>query len=191
MNSTHLSRPALRRTLLAQRKPNPIADEALRQHLHTVLDQLSPRSIALYWPIRGEFDARATVIAWRDQLTFLCTLALPCATQKNAPLSFLTWDADGAMTTDVYGIPTPANTLEIYPDVLLIPCVGFSLEANQRYYRLGYGTGSYDRTLAQRPAISIGIAYESGRTSHLHPAPHDIALDYLITQAGWHRSSVR
>lgn len=82
------------------------------------------------------------------------------------------------MVKDSVGVAIPASGEEVQPDALLIPCVGF----NEQRYRLGYGGGFYDRTLAQagRP-VTVGIAYESARTRFDADA-HDVPLDYLITE---------
>jgi len=70
------------------------------------------------------------------------------------------------------------------PELLLIPCVGFDIDG----YRLGYGGGYYDRTLAAWPGskkpLTVGVAYEACRTHALQREAHDIALDLIVTEAG-------
>lgn len=80
-----------------------------------------------------------------------------------------------------YGIPVPDGTAAVTPDALLIPCVGFSAEK----FRLGYGGGFYDRTLAALPGkpVAIGIGYEGCRIV-LEPAAHDIPMDWIVTENG-------
>lgn len=66
------------------------------------------------------------------------------------------------------------------PDVVLIPLVGF----DEQNFRLGYGGGYYDRTLAAlspRP-ITIGLGFEMGRLSTIRPQPHDIPMNYIVTE---------
>ncbi len=79
------------------------------------------------------------------------------------------------------GVQVPAaSSAEVAPELLLIPCVGF----NQERFRLGYGGGFYDRTLAARPRPrAIGVAYECSRAEFSVEA-HDIALDAVVTEAG-------
>lgn len=71
------------------------------------------------------------------------------------------------------------------PDALLVPCVGFDAHC----YRIGYGGGFYDRTLAALHAAghrprTIGIAFEANRLESIAPQPHDIALDCIVTEHG-------
>jgi 5,10-methenyltetrahydrofolate synthetase len=89
------------------------------------------------------------------------------------------------MTVDPYGIPIPATPPAPPPDVLLIPLVAFDAAG----YRLGYGGGYFDRTLAAldpRP-LSVGVGFELARVADLQPAPHDIPLDRIVTEAGVRR----
>jgi 5,10-methenyltetrahydrofolate synthetase len=84
------------------------------------------------------------------------------------------------MVKDAYGVMVPQDVSEIVtPDALLVPCVGF----NAANYRLGYGGGFYDRTLAvsSRP-LAVGIAYACCRAEFTGDV-HDIALDDVITEA--------
>lgn len=164
ISNTAESRAALRRMLLAKRQPNTIAEKTLSNHLVTLLEQLTPRCIGLYWPIHGEFDVRPPILLWcQKRSPDEITLALPWAEKKGMPLRFLRWQADTKLVADVYGIPGPDGSAEVFPDLLLLPCVGFSHARDGRYYRLGYGAGCYDKTLAQRRVKCVGLACEIGR----------------------------
>ncbi|MBC3934831.1 5-formyltetrahydrofolate cyclo-ligase [Undibacterium sp. CY7W] len=152
-------RQTLRRDLLAQRRAVPAAQRAawdrnLQQQLLEKMQTLRPASLALYWPIRAEPDLRAV---YAELQALGIQLALPWVVQAQAPLRFLAWQPGDAMEADSYGIPLPAQRSHLLdPAVILIPCVGFNTTA----YRLGYGGGFYDRTLAQLPqALALGIAY--------------------------------
>jgi 5,10-methenyltetrahydrofolate synthetase len=81
-----------------------------------------------------------------------------------------------------FNIPVPAHGRPVQPDALLIPCVGFDAQR----YRLGYGGGYYDRTLAQTVPwpLCVGIAFESGRLETIDRQPHDMQLDVVITDTG-------
>jgi 5,10-methenyltetrahydrofolate synthetase len=70
----------------------------------------------------------------------------------------------------------------VHPQALLVPLVGFDAEG----YRLGYGAGYYDRTLASFPKtpITIGVGFELCRMNTIFPQPHDIPMDFVITEAG-------
>jgi hypothetical protein len=56
-------------------------------------------------------------------------------------------------------------------------------------YRLGYGGGFFDRTLAameKRPVV-IGVSYELAKLDTIHPQPWDIPMDYVVTERGVYR----
>src|SRR5690606_21931832 len=82
----------------------------------------------------------------------------------------------------IWNIPIPAEREPVRPTALLVPVVGFDAAG----YRLGYGGGYYDRTLAllePRP-LTIGVGYAGARLDTIHPQPHDIPLDAIVTEAG-------
>ena len=139
--------------------------------------------VAGYWPFRGEFDPR---FAMRHFRQCGARLALPEVVEKRTPLRFREWWPGVAMdTSGVFGLPVPVDTEEMTPDTLLIPPVGF----DARGFRLGYGGGYFDRTLAalrNRP-LRIAVAYELSRMDTIRPQAHDIAMDYIVTEAGIHR----
>ncbi|USE79916.1 5-formyltetrahydrofolate cyclo-ligase [Cupriavidus gilardii] len=176
-------RRALRAALLARRASLPQRarlDARIEAELAALLDWLPVRCLGFYWPIQQEFDARALVARWlaaaagRDA-------ALPAVSRPGVPLDFHRWTPDTPMREGRYGIPVPDGTAAVTPDALLIPCVGFSAEK----FRLGYGGGFYDRTLAALPGkpVAIGIGYEDCRIA-LAPAAHDIPMDWMVTEAG-------
>lgn len=147
--------------------------------------QLASMTIGLYWPYMGEFDPRHAVYRWRKQGA---VAALPEVVRKGAPLQFRAWWPGVAMGRGVYDIPIPLETDIVVPDALLIPPVGFDAAG----YRIGYGGGFYDRTLAglhPRP-LTIGVAYELSRLDSIDPQEHDIPVDWLVTQNGVFRCGV-
>jgi 5-formyltetrahydrofolate cyclo-ligase len=107
---------------------------------------------------------------------------LPVVLQKNHPLEFRPWTPQTKMEAGVWKILHPAEGPSVHPKALLIPLVGF----DERGYRLGYGAGYYDRTLAAFPAMpmTIGVGFELCRLPTIHPQPHDVPLDYIVTEAG-------
>ncbi|WP_374517106.1 5-formyltetrahydrofolate cyclo-ligase [Undibacterium squillarum] len=178
-------RKALRKALLSARKSvaaeqRRIWDVQIAERLLQWLAQRRPSSLAVYWPIQAEPDLRE----WYPQITAMgIQLALPWVVEKNAPLKFLAWQQGDAMELDEYGIPLPADKEKlIEPEILLVPCVGF----NQQAYRLGYGGGFYDRTLAQlTSALPLGIAYELASTV-FEPGEFDLPMSGILTESGLH-----
>ena len=178
-------RAALRREKISVREALPPAERAhlsalLEGHLERELAAHAPGVVAFCWPIRGEFDARPLIgrlIAqgWRA--------AMPAVLNLEAPMVFRPWTPQTLMCGDPYGIPIPCGGETCAPpDVVLLPLVAFDAQG----FRLGYGGGYFDRTLAAlvpRPA-TFGVGFELARVTDLHPQAHDIPLDVIATEAG-------
>lgn len=178
-------RKALRLELVGRRlamDPATLAPlhAALSERLEVLLTRLAPRSIGFTWPYRGEFDALPLMRRWltADPARWA---ALPVVGEKGQPMTFRRWAPETAMATDRYGIPYPAEGEPVVPELLLIPCNGF----DARGYRLGYGAGHYDRTLAalEPTPLAVGVAIEDGRLDDLQPQPHDLPMDWIVTEA--------
>ena len=174
----------LRRELLARRQAVSETDrkawnKAITQHLIEGFPQLAAMVVGLYWPYKGEFDPRHAVRHFRERGA---TSALPEVIQKAAPLQFKRWWPGVAMARGVYDIPVPQGTDLVLPQALIMPPVGFDTKG----FRLGYGGGFYDRTLASitpRP-LTIGVAYELSRVESIRPQAFDLAMDYVVTEHG-------
>jgi 5,10-methenyltetrahydrofolate synthetase len=134
-----------------------------------------------YWPFQGEFDPRFVVKKLRD---LLLTVALPDVVEKKAPLQFRQWWVGAPMSKGIYDLPVPDNTPIVIPNVVLIPPIGF----DEQGYRLGYGGGYFDRTLASMAAqpLKVGVAFELSRIPTIHPQPYDIPMDFIVTPLGVH-----
>lgn len=135
-----------------------------------------PGHIGVYWPLAGEPDLHP---AYATLAHAGVRLALPVVHEKDAPLGFAHWEPGEEMVRDRMGVAVPQLLRPVErPGVLLIPCLGF----NQHGYRLGYGGGYYDRTLAPHPRpLTLGIAYALAAASFADD-PHDVALDLIITE---------
>ncbi len=147
--------------------------------LKTYLTKQSASCIGFYWPFKGEIDLRALV---SELLQDSAQAALPVVVEKAQPLEFWRWHSGMAMRPGIWRIPVPEQRNPVQPDLLLIPLVGFDASG----YRLGYGGGYYDRTLAAmttRPR-KIGVGHDLGRLSTIHPQEHDIPMDTIITERG-------
>lgn len=140
-------------------------------------------SLGLYWPIRGEIDVRDIARSLANTMQ----VALPVVVERGQPVEFWAWRPGTRMTRGLWNIPVPAHRELVFPEALIVPVVGFDSEA----YRLGYGGGYYDRTLAvaaPRP-FCIGLGFEEFRLGSIHPQPHDIALDMIVTEKSCVRAS--
>jgi 5,10-methenyltetrahydrofolate synthetase len=177
-------RKAERERLLADRRHLSVAErqrlaQAVAGHLDTLLGEVAGLTISGWWPIKGELDLRP----WLAGLVARgAVAALPVVAEKGRPLVFRRWSAGDRMVRGFWNIPVPADGAEVHPDVILAPVVGFDGDA----FRLGYGGGYFDRTLAAlvpRPR-AIGIGLESARIPTIYPQPHDIPMTAIVTEAG-------
>lgn len=152
-------------------------DHVISENLRQSFPQLKNCCVGGYWPHAGEYDP-LPLMQWLS--THGATLALPKVIAKSEPLEFVAWWPGAPMKNDAYGIPVPENTQVVTVDAILVPMLGF--DANG--FRLGYGSGYFDRTLASlnpRP-LTIGIAFELLRIQTIFPQSHDIAMDYIVTE---------
>jgi 5-formyltetrahydrofolate cyclo-ligase len=153
--------------------------EAITRRLVGQLSGVAGRIVGFCWPFRGEHDVRHAIRHFRD---LGAVAALPAVVAKGTPLQFRKWWPGAPMRPGVFGIPVPEGTDILRPDIVFAPMNGFDAEG----YRLGYGGGYFDRTLASltpRP-LAIGIAHEILRLPTIHPQPHDIPMDFVVTEAG-------
>lgn len=135
--------------------------------------------LAFYWPIRGEPDLRRIILAWLGE-DVQRKAGLPVIVDRL--LEFAPWSADTPMAEGPLGIAAPSRHARMTPQLLLIPCVGI----DSMRYRLGFGGGYYDRTLAAlnpRP-VTVGIAFECTRVATIEPQSHDVRLDLVVTESG-------
>lgn len=173
----------LRRFLLERRRAIPIEtkerhDAAINATVLAWCARRAPQTMGVYWPIHGEPDLRP---AYDELASRGIRLALPVVLRKNAPLVFAAWKPGDVLILTGLGVSAPQSEAEqVQPEVILAPCVGF----DRRRFRIGYGGGFYDRTLAVAPRpAAIGIAYANA-LANFDADEYDIALDGIITEAG-------
>lgn len=157
--------------------------KSISRHLESVL---AARNIGQdvilsgYWPIKGEPDLRP-LLSQLHNSGFI--VALPVVEIRAAPLVFRRWTPTTRMIRGDWNIPVPPPDAErLSPDVALAPCLGW----DARCFRLGWGGGYFDRTLAAlhpRP-YTIGIALSAAELNTIYPQPHDIPLDMVVTEHG-------
>ncbi len=180
-------RAAERARLIAAREAiDRTALDSLRRRIDAILERsfpgLATGVLAFCWPIRNEYDARhlARTLRGRGALT-----ALPVVVAPRQPLVFREWHPGVALAKGALGIPYPPGSRELTPDHVLLPMNGWDAAG----YRLGYGGGYFDRTLAslaRKPDI-IGVGFELAQMATIHPQPWDIPVDYVVTERGVYR----
>jgi len=164
----------------------PDAVESFRRSIDTSIARSFPGlgrgSLAFCWPIKNEYDARhlAKTLRERGALT-----ALPVVVAPKQPLAFREWHPGVQLATGPLDIPYPVDSREVVPDAVLLPMNGWDAQG----YRLGYGGGFFDRTLASlaRKPVVVGVSYELARLDTIHPQPWDIPMDYVVTERGVYR----
>jgi 5-formyltetrahydrofolate cyclo-ligase len=148
--------------------------------------QLTGALVGFYWPIKGEIGLHPLI---RRLVEAGAGAALPVVVEQRRPLAFWAWRPGERLERGFWNIPVPAERRAVQPTALLVPLVGFDGQG----YRLGYGGGYYDRTLASMAPkpLTIGVGFELGRLETIHPQPHDIPMDAIVTEAGIQRSPSR
>ncbi len=107
-------------------------------------------------------------------------MALPVVIEKNAPVEFWRWMPGMPMDRGIWDIPVPVTRNPVKPEILVVPLVGY----DDQCFRLGNGGGYYDRTLAAcdvKP-YCIGVGYSFAHVSSIHPQPHDVPMDVIVTE---------
>lgn len=136
--------------------------------------------IAGYSPIRSEFDPGRLMqaLALRG-----ARLALPVIVGRDQPLLFRAWSADATLVRGQLGILEPsADAPAVVPDIMLVPMAAF----DHAGHRIGYGAGHYDRTFAQlrqaKAIVAVGLAFSVQQVALVPALPHDVSLDYIVTE---------
>jgi 5,10-methenyltetrahydrofolate synthetase len=155
-------------------------DLAIAGNLAAILVDVAGRVVSAYQAIGGEPELgqlleRLAVSGART--------ALPVVVAPGRPLLFRAWTPGEPLERGIRGIPVPRPDAEtVVPDILIVPVVGF----DSACHRLGHGGGFFDRTLAamsSRPR-AIGVGYAQAAIATIHPQPHDIPMDVVVTEQG-------
>lgn len=159
------------------------AADALRDHVLAAVDLAAGTVVSAYWPMGDEMDPRPLMEALHERGHTLC---LPVTAGKGRPLVFRAWAPDDRLLDGGFGtrIPWPDKP-ELTPRVLLVPLLLF----DRAGYRLGYGGGFYDRTLAalrgRDPEVqAVGLAYAAQEVPDVPHDADDQRLDRVVTEQG-------
>jgi 5-formyltetrahydrofolate cyclo-ligase len=170
---------ALRRAAFAARKAAQAAGQG--EAAAILADALAPFAgsvLAGYLPIRTEIDPIPAMAAHRG------AVCVPVVTGPGEPLAFRAWHPGAALEAAGFGVPVPVAGDWLIPSVLIVPMLAF----DRRGYRLGYGGGFYDRTLAALraagPVTAIGFAFAAQEVAAVPREDTDARLDAIVTEAG-------
>ena len=150
-------------------------DHLLDRHIHASAKTI----ISVYWPFRGELNLRGWMADAHERGY---RIALPIVQSKAQPLQFRQWTPDGRLVPGVWRIPIPADGELLTPTVVIAPLIGIDTQG----YRLGYGGGFFDRTLASLAEQShlplvIGVGQSIARIRTIYPQAHDVPMHWVIT----------
>ena len=207
-----MDKSRLRKALIEERLNLPDRQQradALQQVMRIWLFGRTDTVVGAYWPIKGEFDPLPALYRWQEDALLAADLksnqpvapdssvqlatesianqstrriGLPVVNKLHKTLTFHAWYPGCPMEEDAYGIPKPKDTEVIVPTLLFVPCVGYGPGG----YRLGYGGGFYDRTLAtlQPRPFTVGLGFTHGWLPDIEPEAHDLPLDALLNDNG-------
>lgn len=182
--SVAIWRQTERERLIAARLALPVEErrrlgQAISRQLEVTLGEVAGLLISAYWPFRGEPDLRELMSHLINRGS---RIVLPVVVERARPLTFREWMPGAPLERGIWNIPVPAEgAKEFRPDIVLAPVVGF----DSACYRLGYGGGYYDRTLASMTngPRTLGVGYEMCALPTIRPQPHDIAMQAIVTEA--------
>lgn len=159
------------------------ASASAAQQAPLMLQYVAGRVVSLFAPFRDEIDtAPLAALLWDAG----AQVALPVIVARDLPLQFRLWrPGDVLEPVGAYRIPTPLPSApDVVPDDLIVPLAAF----DRRGYRIGYGAGHYDRTLARLraagPVRAFGYAFACQEVDEVPVEPHDERVDGMITEAG-------
>ena len=174
-----LRRAATERRRLAVRD-NPHAGEAVRDNFLAAIGVPAGVAVSAYWPLEEEFDPRPlfTELHRRGH-----PIGLPVILGKGQPLLFRRWQPAMELVRGAFRVMTPPPTSpEIVPELLLVPLLAF----DRGGYRLGYGGGFYDRTIAKLgstgEALTVGVTLAALEVPAVPRDDTDQPLDWIVTE---------
>ncbi len=139
----------------------------------------TPAVVSGFWPIKDELDIRPLLVELINQG---CQVVLPVVQGKGQPLVFRAWRPGDALEAGVFNTLQPSAKREtLDPQVLIVPLLACDREG----WRLGYGGGFYDRTLAglrsRRRVTAIGVGFDAQLIDDVPHGASDERLDWLLT----------
>jgi 5,10-methenyltetrahydrofolate synthetase len=177
-------RSSLRRAMLVRRAALDAATHAalslaIRARLDATFPELATQVVGFCWPVQNEPD----LVPFAEALISRGgRVALPVVVRPGAALAFREWWPGQPLVPDRYDIPTPTDGNFAAPQALLLPVNAFDAAG----FRIGYGGGFFDRTLAAltpRP-LTIGVGFAFQQIESTRPQAHDLALDAIVTEQG-------
>jgi 5-formyltetrahydrofolate cyclo-ligase len=193
MASLQAEKQALRAEVRVRRadaaRRAPTFGDAVCTHFRDCVRIRPATAVAGYLPLGDEADPRS-ILRWLRGAGH--PIALPRIVRSRAPLAFRLWDADGVLEDGPFGtLQPPEEAPALVPEVLILPLLAF----DRRGFRLGYGGGYYDRTLAalrtERAVTAVGLAFAAQEVPSVPHDRHDQPLDWIVTEREAIRTETR
>ena len=174
-----MEKSVIRNNLLKVRKNKFFIKYDQKKVINFILDQ-KINIIGGYFPINYEFNCLDIL----DQLSKKVSISLPIM-KKHNQMDFYTWKNNDPLKINNFGIPEPVNSTSVYPDILLVPLVGFDKNLN----RIGYGGGYYDRYIMKiksiKKILTIGLAFSFQEIKKVPIDTYDQKLNFIYTEKGF------
>jgi 5-formyltetrahydrofolate cyclo-ligase len=178
------SKAGLRRQAVARRDAMPLGDRAAAAQ--AIANRPFPVAVPAgavvsgFVPIKSEINPLPLMRKLADAGA---SLALPVVAGRGKPLIMRAWRFGERLHAGGWGIQQPAaDAEEVRPDILIVPLLAF----DRRGYRIGYGAGYYDMTIAalraQKTIVAAGIAFAIQEVPEVSVTPRDARLDLVLTE---------
>lgn len=180
--NTSPSKETLREQAVFHRDRIDPASEDMEAAVGHFFEHIQPKEgqvIAAFWPKGREYDPRYIL---DDLLKAGFTCALPVTEKGSRILKFARYDDKTELEKGRFEIMQPTQKDWVEPDIIMVPFLAF----DRKGYRLGYGGGYYDATLAElrakRDITAVGVGYAQQAVLFNLPAEeHDQKLDWIVT----------
>tara|TARA_Y100000590_G_scaffold385486_1_gene457610 strand:- start:215 stop:790 length:576 start_codon:yes stop_codon:yes gene_type:complete len=184
LNTSHKSEKQNIRKFLIDRRNELSSEYELKNnshiHIKTLLEDIGKCKIGSYFPFRNEISTKLI-----HELLFSLEfeISLPCVNDEDQNLIFRNWKTNDDLVKNKYSILQPKDdAIEDYPEMIIVPLVGFSMSG----YRLGYGGGYYDRFIDAKnksgKIITVGFGYTFQEVNDLPIESHDQKLNWILTE---------
>ena len=178
-----MSKENLRKKLINLRKTNLKEKDITFIQFQKILKKLNLKNkinIGGYYPINSEIGC-LDILEKLEKNNF--KISLPITSKKNN-MNFFEWSFKDSLKVSNLGIPEPIAKKKVYPDILIVPLVGF----DRNKFRLGYGGGFYDRYISKvikiKKMITVGFAFSFQETLKIPTNEFDQKLDIILTNKG-------
>ena len=176
-----MNKSQIRKKILKIRKNN--FNKNLKININNFISFLklntdSADNLGGYYPSNHEIDD-LEILNLLEKKNFKISLPI---IRKNNQMDFFKWSNNDPVKINKFGIPEPISSKKFYPDILLVPLVGYDNYLN----RLGYGGGFYDRYIKKiekiKKVIKIGLAFSYQKIKNIPSNKYDKKLDFIITE---------